>query len=216
MRAVAGYILVAVLLVGAGVILLRGSELESRLAAAERDLVTLRYEEARERSAEAPPSWAAAWPGGDKAARDAETLAATSQYWQGEYDQVAANPKARLLAANAAYRALRREGGDWKTVVTRLDGIVKSYADVLREEPDNAEAAFNFEFATRLRATIAARRQNLSPQDALAGGATIHGGVGAVPVDADAKKFKMIVPMRPDERQEAEKAGKGATKVRKG
>ena len=32
----------------------------------------------------------------------------------------------------------------------------------------------------------------------------------------DMKKFKMIVPMRPDERLEAEKAGKGATKVRKG
>jgi hypothetical protein len=30
------------------------------------------------------------------------------------------------------------------------------------------------------------------------------------------KKFKMIVPMRPDERLEAEKAGKGATKVKKG
>ena len=30
------------------------------------------------------------------------------------------------------------------------------------------------------------------------------------------KKFKMIVPMRPDERLEAEKAGKGTTKVRKG
>ena len=216
MLALAGYVLVAALLAGAGLLLMRGSELEARLAAAERDLVTLRYAEAGERSAEPPPSWAAVWPGGEKAADDSATLSATSQYWQGEYDEVAANPGARLLAANAAYRALRREGGDWKTVVSRLDGVVKSYAEVLREEPDNAEAAFNFEFATRLRATIAARRQNLSPQDPLASGATIHGGVGAVPVDAEARKFKMIVPMRPDERQEAEKAGKGASKVRKG
>lgn len=216
MREAAGFILTAALLAGAGWLLMRGSELEQRLAAAERDLVTLHYAEAGERSAEPPPSWASMWPGGDEAARDAETLAATSQYWQGEYDEVAANPQARLLAANAAYRALRREGGDWKTVVSRLDGVVKSYADVLREEPDNAEAAFNFEFATRLRATIAARRQKLEPEDAQASGATIHGGVGAVPVDTDARKFKMIVPMRPDERQEAEKAGKGGTKVRKG
>ena len=109
----------------------------------------------RERSAEPPPSWAAVWPGGEKAADDSATLSATSQYWQGEYDEVAANPGARLLAANAAYRALRREGGDWKTVVSRLDGVVKSYAEVLREEPDNAEAAFNFEFATRLDPSFA-------------------------------------------------------------
>jgi len=63
---------------------------------------------------------------------------------------------------------------------------------------------------------IAARRQKMAPLDATASGNTIHGGVGEVPVDADAKKFKMIVPMRPDERQEAEKAGKGGTRVRKG
>ena len=30
------------------------------------------------------------------------------------------------------------------------------------------------------------------------------------------KKFKMIVPMRPDERMEAERAGKAGQKVRKG
>ena len=81
--------------------------------------------------------------------------------------------------------------------------------------PSNAEAAFNFEYATRLRAVIAARRQPIKPEDS-GEKLTIHGGVGEVPVDADAKKFKMIVPMRPDERQEAEKAGKGATRERKG
>jgi hypothetical protein len=111
---------------------------------------------------------------------------------------------------------MRREGGNWQAAVSRLDGIVKAYAEVLREDPTNAEAAFNFEFATRLRAVIAARRQNLSPQDPLASGMTIHGGVGEVPIDSESRKFKMIIPMRPDERQEAEKAGKGGTRVRKG
>ena len=47
-------------------------------------------------------------------------------------------------------------------------------------------------------------------------GLTIHGFAGAPPEESDMKKFKMIVPMRPDERLEAEKAGKGTTKVRKG
>jgi len=216
MRAVIGYLVVAAVLVGAGMVLWRGSELERRVAAAERDLVTLRYEEAGARAVEPPPAWAGYLPGAGQTVADAQALSATSKYWDGDYDAVASDPQAKLLAANAAYRALRRDGGNWQAVVGRLDGVVKAYADVLREDPDNAEAAFNFEYVTRLRAAIAARRQTVTAQDAAASGNTIHGGVGEVPVDADAKQFKMIVPMRPDERQEAEKAGKGGTRVRKG
>ena len=63
---------------------------------------------------------------------------------------------------------------------------------------------------------IAARRQNLAPQDATTSGNTIHGGIGEIPAEGETKQFKMIVPMRPDERQEAEKAGKGAVRQRKG
>ncbi|MDH4062764.1 MAG: hypothetical protein OEW19_00080 [Acidobacteriota bacterium] len=216
MRAVIGYLVVAAALAGAGVVLWRGSDLERRVAAAERDLVTLRYQEAGARAVEPPPAWSSYLPGAAGTVEDAEALSATSKYWEGDYDAVATDPNAKLLAANAAYRALRRDGGTWQAVVGRLDGVVKAYADVLREEPDNAEAAFNFEYATRLRAAIAARRQNVAAVDPNASGNTIHGGVGEVPVDADSKKFKMIIPMRPDERQEAEKAGKGATRVRKG
>ena len=216
MRAVIGYLIVAAVLVAAGLVLRSGSSLERRVAAAERDLVTLRYQEAGERAVEPPPAWSGYLPGAGKTVADAKALSATSKYWDGDYKDVAADPNAKLLAANAAYRALRQEGGSWQSVVGRMDGVVKMYADVLRDDPDNAEAAFNFEYATRLRAVIAARRQNMAPLDAMASGNTIHGGVGEVPVDADAKKFKMIVPMRPDERQEAEKAGKGGTRVRKG
>ena len=215
MRAVIGYLIVAAALAGAGFVLWSGSSLERRVAAAERDLVTLRYQEAGARAVEPPPAWSSYLPGAGKTVDDAKALSATSQYWDGDYKSVAANPNAKLLAANAAYRALRQEGGNWQNVVGRMDGVVKMYADVLREDPDNAEAAFNFEYATRLRAIIAARRQPVAPQDS-AEKLTIHGGVGEVPVDADAKKFKMIVPMRPDERQEAEKAGKGAQRQKKG
>ena len=215
MRAVIGYLIVAAALAGAGFVLWSGSDLERRVAAAERDLVTLRYQEAGARAVEPPPAWSSYLPGAGKTVDDAKALSATSQYWDGDYKSVAANPDAKLLAANAAYRALRQEGGNWQNVVGRMDGVVKMYADVLREDPNNAEAAFNFEYATRLRAVIAARRQPVAPQDS-AEKLTIHGGVGEVPMDADAKKFKMIVPMRPDERQEAEKAGKGAQRQKKG
>ena len=94
--------------------------------------------------------------------------------------------------------------------------MVKSYAEILREDPTNTEAAFNYEYVVRLRAVIAARKQPVAPLDAASANLTIHGFAGAPPEDADMKKFKMIVPMRPDERLEAEKAGKGTTKVQKG
>jgi hypothetical protein len=209
-----GQALVALVLVAAGAILWRTSESEHRLAAAERDLVTLRYEEAAAQ-AQAPGRIASLLPGNNRLAADAKALNATAAYWQGDYDTVATNVDAKLLAANAAFRTARKEGGAWQAVVGKLDSVVKSYAEILREQPDNAEAAFNYEYVVRLRAVLAARKQPVAPFDATAT-LTLHGFEGAPPEESDMKKFKMIVPMRPDERLEAEKAGKGTTKVRKG
>ena len=210
-----GQALIAILLVAAGAILWRSSEYERRLAAAERDLVTLKYDDA---------ATAATQPGGRLAglmplsttAADAKDLASTAGYWRGDYDAAIENPDAKLLAANAQYRKIREQGGSWQAVVGRMDSIVKQYAESLRENPNNTEAAFNYEYVVRLRAVFAARKQPVPPLDGKAAGLTIHGFAGAPPEASDMKKFKMIVPMRPDERLEAEKAGKGATKVRKG
>jgi hypothetical protein len=55
MRSAIGYLIVAAVLVAAGAVLWRGSDLEMRVAAAERDLVTLRYQEAGARAVEPPP-----------------------------------------------------------------------------------------------------------------------------------------------------------------
>jgi hypothetical protein len=209
-----GQILVVIVLVAAGAILWRTSESEHRLAAAERDLVTLRYEEAAAQ-AQGPGRIASLLPGNNRLTADAAALDASAAYWQGDYAVVASNTDAKLLAANAAYRTLRKDGGTWQAVVGKLDSVVKSYAEILREQPNNAEAGFNYEYAVRLRAVLAARKQPVAPFDAGAK-LTLHGFEGAPPEESDMKKFKMIVPMRPDERLEAEKAGKGTTKVRKG
>jgi hypothetical protein len=210
-----GQALIVILLVAAGAILWRSSEYERRLAAAERDLVTLKYEDA---------ATAAAQPGGrlanlmpmSQAAADARSLSSTAGYWGGDYDKAIENPDAKLLAANAQFRRIREQGGSWQAVVGRMDSLVKQYAEILRENPGNAEAAFNYEYIVRLRAVFAARKQQVPPFNARGAGLTIHGFPGAPPEASDMKKFKMIVPMRPDERLEAEKAGKGTTKVRKG
>lgn len=208
--------LAALLLLAGGAIFLRAGELEQRIAAAERDLVTLRYDSAAATAAEAPSRLAALLPGESRTVAEAASLQATAAYWEGDYNTVATNPQAKLLAANAAYRTARLQGGTWQAMVGRLDQVVKSYAEILREDPNNAEAAFNYEYAVRLRAVIAARKQPVASLDMAKANLTIHGLAGAPPEASDMKKFKMIVPMRPDERLEAEKAGKGTTKVRKG
>jgi hypothetical protein len=210
-----GQALIAIILVAAGAILWRSSEYERRLAAAERDLVTLKYDDAAAAAAQGGGRLANLMPLSSTAA-DGKTLASTAGYWRGDYDAAIADPDAKLLAANAQYRKIREQGGSWQAVVGRMDSLVKQYAEIVRENPNNAEAVFNYEYVVRLRAVFAARKLPVPPLDAKAAGLTIHGFAGAPPEASDMKKFKMIVPMRPDERLEAEKAGKGTTKVRKG
>jgi hypothetical protein len=209
-----GQILIVGVLLVAGAIMWRTSETEQRLAAAERELVTLRYDNAADQ-AQGPGRLAKLVPGSARLTADANAIDAQAAYWRGDYAAVTVDPDAKLLAANAAFRTLRKDGGTWQAVVGKLDTVVKSYAEILREQPDNAEAAFNYEYTVRLRAVLAARKQPVAAYDAT-NTLTLHGFAGAPPEESDMKKFKMIVPMRPDERLEAEKAGKGTTKVRKG
>ena len=216
MRSTFGQGLLVVVLIAVGAMVWRAGQYEQRIAAAQRDLVTLRYDRAGEVAGQPAGRLAALVPGEGRTVADAKALGVAASYWQRNYAEVASNPEVKLLAANAAYRAIRQQGGPWQTVVGRLDAVVKSYAEVLRQDPANTDAAFNHEYAVRLRAAIATRKQPVAPMDAAESTLTIHGNAGAPPSESDTKKFKMIVPMRPDERLEAEKAGKGTTKVRKG
>src|SRR6185295_3597497 len=105
---------------------------------------------------------------------DAKALASTAGYWSGDYDKATENPDAKLLAANAAFRRAREQGGSWQAVVGRLDTVVKQYAEILRDNPSNTEAAFNYEYVVRLRALLAQRKQPVPPVDPKNSTATIH------------------------------------------
>ena len=192
MKSTALQVVVAALLIVGGVALLARSRQEAGLADAQRALLTLRY---------------------DLAAND-ERMRPMAEYWRGNYAAVPADADP-LLAANAAFRAALAPGGPAATVVTRLDGVIKQYAEVVRNDPANEQAAYNYEFAVRYRAAVAARGATLPP---VAGdtGATPHGVIGGPPAGRDQRQFKMMVPMRPDERQEAEEAGRAGRRLRKG
>lgn len=217
MKSVAAYLVTVIVLVAVGGLLWTASKREARLAAAEYRLVTLRYETAADELAAATaPSILDPVLRRISPAADGERAAAS--YWLGDLEPLTTSedPAERLLATNADYRALRLSGGPWQGVVTRLDAIAKRYADILRAAPTNEDAAYNYEFIIRLRGSIVGAKQPLPGGPYSFEGVTPHGIGGAPPEDSDAKKFKMIVPMLPDERQEAEEAGRAARKVRKG
>jgi hypothetical protein len=193
MRSLGGQILAALLLIVAGALLWSAGSRYQRQAQAERSLGTLQYA---------------------RAANEHDQVRAPAAYWLGEYED-AQRGADRFLAANAAYRAAVRPGGDWRAVTGRLDGAVAQYAEVLRASPGHPDAAYNYEFAIRYRAAIAGRQQNVAAEADRAD-ASVHGVAGAPPDTSDMKKFKVIIPMRPEERREAEEAGKAGRRIRKG
>jgi hypothetical protein len=216
MKSVASLFLTVVLLVVAGLMLWFASQSEERLAAAEYALVTLRYERAAD-ELDAARGSGVLEPLITRLGGTA-TASAIARYWSGDYEALSESDQEslKLLATNAEYRMLRSTGGTYQSFVARLDAIAKQYADVLRTQPDNEDAAYNYEFVLRLRRAAMQAKQNIPGLDPAAGGITVHGVPGAPPKDSDAKKFKMIVPMMPDERQEAEEAGRAGRKIRKG
>jgi hypothetical protein len=217
MRSTAAYLVTVLVLLAAGGILWSASRREAQLAAAEYRLVTLRYATAAEELTAATQS-SVLDPILRRLSPPADVERASASYWGGDLEALSKSEdqSLKLLATNAEYRALRETGGPWQAVVGRLDSIAKRYADILRTDPANEDAAYNYEFIVRLRGSIVGAKQPLPGGDYAFSGITPHGIAGAPPDESDAKKFKMIVPMLPDERQEAEEAGRTARKVRKG
>ncbi len=215
MTSLVGQFVLAALLVLTGAGLWTTAHLDRGLADGAQDLATLQYERAVSTIGERTSALLRRLPGVDESAGRADSVRDTAHYWQGAPQSADGPAKGSLLAANAAYHAAMEAGGTWQTVVAKLDEVVKQYAAVVREHPEDQDAAFNYEFVVRLRAAIAAGKRNVTPNEG-ASDVTIHGIPGAPPPGSDMKTFKMIVPMQPDERREAEQAGRGAARVRKG
>lgn len=215
MTSMVGQLVLAGILLLAGLGLWTTAGLDRDLADAADNLASLQYDQAVATIGERTTGVLRQLPGVDESAGRADVVRDTARYWQGTPEPTGKAAKPTLLSANAAYHAAMVNGGKWPELVGKLDEVVKQYASVVREDPANQDAAFNYEFVVRLRAGIAASKRDLQagfvPMDT-----TIHGVPGAPPPSSDTKTFKMIVPMQPDERREAEQAGRGAPRRRKG
>jgi hypothetical protein len=210
---------------------------EWQLADAHKQLAVLQYADADAESEEAlssPPLIQRVGGIGREEQADARHVRTTAEYWQAQYaalepkrDAAGAltesDPDVLLHSANASFRASQTEA-DRNTALRRLDGVVKSYADVLKSNGSSLDAAYNYEYAVRVRDAIAKPRPNARAANAraerdsgdLPAGPTIHGRPGGPPAKTDMAQFKIVIPKRGEERKDDPQAGKGGTKIRKG
>ncbi|MGB7219138.1 MAG: hypothetical protein WBD07_10055 [Vicinamibacterales bacterium] len=237
MKSVIGHVVVALLLAAAGGISWLLGAAERRVAQAHQALATMQYATVADTAGELEDSLRLVGivprtgSGMTAAVREDRS---TAEYWLARYDALAArrdasgavverDPNVLLVSANAAYRALDVNLADRQTLVRSLDGIVKSYAEVLKSgaAAGNEDAAYNYEFLVRQRDQMARARGPVAPAKADLTGTTgthpsIHGRQGAPPKGVDMSRFRIMIPKRSDERQENLEPGKGDTKGRRG
>src|SRR5262249_4073152 len=122
---------------------------------------------------------------------DARHVRSTADYWQSAYAALQpkrdaagsiaeTDPDVLMLAANAAFRTTQGET-DRNAALRKLDGVVKGYAEVLKAGPTAEDAAYNYEYAIRLRDALAKARP-APPGKAVAAQARIAADEGDLPV----------------------------------
>lgn len=234
MKTAAGGFLLALLFFILAAVAWTEAGLSGQMADAHERLSTLRYDSA----AVDRPSSALGRLSLSGLLTDADRHNVDVQYWRKQYGQLVPMTTATgnerikdarrlFVAANAAFRQSQPDKGAPKDVITKLDGVLLAYADVLRADPTFADAAFNYEYVARMRDTLS-RGKPLPqappiPEDddarrniELPNGPTPHGAPGESPSKDETMKVKVITPLRSEEREDAQQAGSGTKPKRKG
>jgi hypothetical protein len=239
MKTVAARIVLGLMLFVVGAACWSEGQLTRRVADAHRRLATLHYD-GEDHIGNAGSLWnRLPWPAGSSEG-DVRRHRATVSYWLSHYDSLAdrslatdarplADSQMLLIAANASWRAVPPPATDRRATVERLDAVIQAYADVLRRDQGAADAAFNYEFVSKVRDALAkgppGKRGPMKGQTVekpehasvdLPAGPTVHGRPGGPPEGTDTGDFKTISPMRYDEREEQIDPGEGKAIKRKG
>ena len=170
---------------------------------------------------------------GGSLSSDIRRIRARVAYWIGSYDGVMGeqsqelDPEVLLTAANAAFRVSERDAAAPQAqLVQQLDGVLQAYAAVLKASPRHADAAYNYEYVSRVRDEVASRVARKTPPASVAKvrgragdlpeGNTIHGRPGGPPPDAKTEEFQVIAPMEYGDREAQPEATPGGKIQRKG
>jgi hypothetical protein len=229
MKAIVGYLLAAVVMAAVGAAGLTLGFLDRDIAHAQEHIITGEYTEPLQifQKAERYYEYAAGipWIGG-RLRDDMRARQAVLQYWQRRYTAVvpeesdpvanvpADNLTLQLVMANAMFREGLAVATDKATTLGALDAAANGYLTLLRNADRHHDAAYNFEYVTRLRNDVAAGRRKTVPPPSTE---TIEGAKGApAEVSAtDTQQFKMYVPLDGREQDKAQ-AGQAAPIRRKG
>lgn len=221
-------LLLALLLMAAGVACWVASGIADDLAAGHEKWATLRP------SGRTPPGRARALAERLLDTRSSSVPAARfDDYWTGRYERVdstgtadAGDPAGLLMAANASFRKAQREAAGRMPTPERLDQAAQAYAAALKNAGFNRDAAYNYEFVARLRDGVArskgagqprmARTPAAPPDDTLPAGPTIHGRPGTHPPNTRGEEFEVLTPMDYGDREAQPEATPGRPLPRKG
>lgn len=157
----------------------------------------------------------------------------TVEYWLARYAEVMKeangdlDAEVLLAAANAAFRWHERDGGAGPALVQRLDSVLQAYVAVLKAAPKHMDAAYNYEYVSRVRdqvARSAGKPAKETPRTAAAPrrpgdlpvGPTVHGRPGGPPPDMKAEEMEVIAPMNYGDREAQPEATPGGKRERKG
>jgi len=231
MRRALPFFIPAAVLAIAGAVLIAMGQAERRLIEARRDFVTLQFVHAHAAAADAgDPGLLARWlPGFTARQSCARAQGGTAAYWAAREGRPAehkpggargeTDPQLLLFAANQKYRAVDFKH-EQRELLQDLREAVDAYGDVLKREPWQFDAAYNYQYVARIRALVARRAPGRPAAELPAPGEpplhTIHGRSGAESPGLQTNEFKVIVPHQSDERREEQEAGKSAPRARKG
>lgn len=236
----------ALLLMAAGGLLWRAGQRDAQLAEAQRSLVTLQYARAVEQAAALgePGLVGSRIPGAQETRAQVRSTRAWVEYVSGIQPAATAAsiaPSARIAQLDDAigqYAEMMRATPGHADAAYNYELAIRQRAAIAAAARTGAAASATAETAQKSSAGRAASSAAAGPA---AGGASaagsvasapagssasgaasdpraraLHGAQGAPPAGADVKSFKVIVPMRPEERQEAEGASKSGPRPRKG
>jgi hypothetical protein len=229
MKAVAGYLIGAVLLAVVAVVLFRMGVLDRDMAAAQERAVDADYAplEAVLTAAEPYYQYARRLPWvGDRPLNELRARKAALQYWQQRYGELVPrqedplagvpsdNVDLQFLVASVVVRQGVARAKDRVDTLNALEAGIGAYSTVLKNAVRHEDAAYNYEYLVKLRNDVdkGRRKPVLAPETG-----NPHGASGAPQQESEMDAFKVYVPLDSKERTDTSgEAGKAAPLKRKG
>jgi hypothetical protein len=229
MKAVAGYLIGAVLLAVVAVVLFRVGVLDREMADAEERAVDAEYAplDAVLSSAEPYYEYASKLPWvGSRPLNELRARKAALQYWQHRYGELvprkedplegvpADNVDLQFLIASGFVRQSAAGAKDRIATLNALEAGIGAYSTVLKNAVRHEDAAYNYEYLVKLRNDVdkGRRKTGIPPEPE-----SPHGANGSPEEQSESAAFKIYVPLDSKERTDTDgEAGKAAPIKRKG